>query len=48
MSAEPGVLIEGLEERRAEPAAPQPSRPWEGRKVRLKAVDRQQNLLPSD
>jgi hypothetical protein len=36
------VRIEGLEERRAEPSAPLPSAPSEERKVRLKAVDRQQ------
>ena len=45
MSAEPGVLIEGLEERRAEPSAPLPSAPPGERKVRLKAVDRQQICL---
>jgi len=45
MSAEPGVLIEGLEERRTESSAPLPSAPSEERKVRLKAVDRQQICL---
>ena len=42
MSAEQGVLIEGLEERRAEPSAPLPSAPPGERRLRLKAVDRQQ------
>jgi hypothetical protein len=45
MSAEPGVLIEGLEQRWAEPSAPLPSQPSEERKLRLKAVDRQQTCL---
>ena len=45
MSAEAGVLSEGLGERWVEPSAPLPSAPWEERKVRLKALDRQQICL---
>jgi len=45
MSAEPGVLIEGLEERRAESSPSAPSAPPGERRLRLKAVDRQQICL---
>jgi hypothetical protein len=42
MSAEQPVLIEGREERRAEPSPSAPSAPAGERRLRLKAVDRQQ------
>jgi hypothetical protein len=45
MSAEQAVLSEGLEERRAESSPSAPSAPPGERRLRLKAVDRQQICL---